>query len=87
MGKNLSLKLINELIDIRLFFFFLLYQAPVGCVFFTGEHTSKKYSGYVHGAYLTGEEISQSTADYMSPIMNITSNGLSVACFLMINRY
>ncbi|KAK9913051.1 hypothetical protein M0R45_036877 [Rubus argutus] len=29
-------------------------KAPVGCIFFTGEHTSKKYSGYVHGAYLTG---------------------------------
>lgn len=65
MGKKIEIKT-DKWIDIRLFFFFLLYQAPVGCIFFTGEHTSKKYSGYVHGAYLTGEEISQSYfADYM----------------------
>lgn len=65
--KKLSLIKTDKWIDIRLFFFFLLYQAPVGCIFFTGEHTSKKYSGYVHGAYLTGEEISQNYfADYVS---------------------
>ncbi|KAH9304248.1 hypothetical protein KI387_008652, partial [Taxus chinensis] len=27
-------------------------KVPVGPVFFTGEHTSEKYNGYVHGAYL-----------------------------------
>ncbi|XBI50160.1 hypothetical protein VPH35_113612 [Triticum aestivum] len=31
-----------------------LIRAPVGRVYFTGEHTSKKYNGYVHGAYLAG---------------------------------
>ncbi|XP_002981437.2 polyamine oxidase [Selaginella moellendorffii] len=31
-------------------------QAPVETLYFAGEHTSQKYSGYVHGAYLTGIE-------------------------------
>ncbi|WVZ03993.1 hypothetical protein V8G54_024799 [Vigna mungo] len=30
-------------------------KAPVGRIFFTGEHTSDRFSGYVHGAYLAGE--------------------------------
>ncbi|KRY05901.1 Polyamine oxidase, partial [Trichinella patagoniensis] len=29
-------------------------RAPVGRVYFTGEHTSEHYNGYVHGAYLAG---------------------------------
>lgn len=29
-------------------------RAPVGRVYFTGEHTSEHYNGYVHGAYLSG---------------------------------
>ncbi|XP_010243071.1 PREDICTED: polyamine oxidase-like [Nelumbo nucifera] len=29
-------------------------RAPVGRVYFTGEHTSQQYNGYVHGAYLAG---------------------------------
>uniref|UniRef100_A0ACD5UKN0 Uncharacterized protein n=1 Tax=Avena sativa TaxID=4498 RepID=A0ACD5UKN0_AVESA len=35
---------------------FDLIRAPVGRVYFTGEHTSEKYNGYVHGAYLAGIE-------------------------------
>lgn len=31
-----------------------LIRAPVGRVYFTGEHTSENYNGYVHGAYLAG---------------------------------
>ncbi|KAL6643034.1 hypothetical protein ACP70R_021215 [Stipagrostis hirtigluma subsp. patula] len=31
-----------------------LIRAPVGRVYFTGEHTSEHYNGYVHGAYLAG---------------------------------
>ncbi|OEL23073.1 Polyamine oxidase [Dichanthelium oligosanthes] len=31
-----------------------LLRAPVGRVYFTGEHTSEHYNGYVHGAYLAG---------------------------------
>ncbi|XP_006649547.1 polyamine oxidase 6-like [Oryza brachyantha] len=29
-------------------------RAPVGRVYFTGEHTSEFYNGYVHGGYLSG---------------------------------
>ncbi|KAK1317111.1 Polyamine oxidase [Acorus calamus] len=29
-------------------------KAPVGRVYFIGEHTSEHYNGYVHGAYLAG---------------------------------
>ncbi|GMH20614.1 hypothetical protein Nepgr_022455 [Nepenthes gracilis] len=29
-------------------------KAPVGRIFFTGEHTSERFSGYVHGGYLSG---------------------------------
>jgi hypothetical protein len=35
-------------------FFWHVIQAPVGRVYFTGEHTSENYNGYVHGAYLAG---------------------------------
>lgn len=34
-------------------------KAPVGRIFFTGEHTSEKFSGYVHGGYLSGIETSR----------------------------
>ncbi|CAK7330907.1 unnamed protein product [Dovyalis caffra] len=30
-------------------------KAPIGRIFFTGEHTSERFSGYVHGGYLAGE--------------------------------
>ncbi|KAI4993032.1 hypothetical protein ZWY2020_007345 [Hordeum vulgare] len=42
-------------------------RAPVGRVYFTGEHTSEHYNGYVHGAYLSGIEridVSYVMADY-----------------------
>ncbi|CAA7031483.1 unnamed protein product [Microthlaspi erraticum] len=35
-------------------------KAPVGRIFFTGEHTSEKFSGYVHGGYLAGMDTSKS---------------------------
>ncbi|KAF2293440.1 hypothetical protein GH714_001828 [Hevea brasiliensis] len=31
-------------------------KAPVGHIFFTGEHTSERFNGYVHGGYLSGED-------------------------------
>jgi len=34
-----------------------MVQAPVGRIFFTGEHTSERFSGYVHGAYLAGKSL------------------------------
>ncbi|BBN02833.1 polyamine oxidase [Marchantia polymorpha subsp. ruderalis] len=36
-------------------FEFKQLQAPVGRVYFCGEHTSELYSGYLHGALLEGE--------------------------------
>lgn len=36
-----------------------MFQAPVGRIFFTGEHTSERFNGYVHGGYLAGEELSR----------------------------
>ncbi|KAL4600988.1 polyamine oxidase 1 [Castanea sativa] len=34
-------------------------KAPVGRIFFTGEHTSEQFSGYVHGGYLAGIDTSK----------------------------
>ncbi|KAK6933839.1 Amine oxidase [Dillenia turbinata] len=34
-------------------------RAPVGRIFFTGEHTSERFSGYVHGGYLSGIDTSR----------------------------
>ncbi|KAJ0095772.1 hypothetical protein Patl1_17156 [Pistacia atlantica] len=34
-------------------------KAPVGRVFFTGEHTSERFNGYVHGGYLAGIDTSK----------------------------
>lgn len=34
-------------------------KAPVGRIFFTGEHTSERFSGYVHGGYLAGIDTSK----------------------------
>ncbi|KAL6645017.1 hypothetical protein ACP70R_016625 [Stipagrostis hirtigluma subsp. patula] len=35
--------------------------APVGRVYFTGEHTSEHYNGYVHGAYLSGKLLTRNS--------------------------
>lgn len=34
-----------------------VHKAPVERVYFTGEHTSEYYNGYVHGGYLAGIHI------------------------------
>ncbi|OMO69749.1 Flavin amine oxidase [Corchorus capsularis] len=34
-------------------------KAPVGRIFFSGEHTSEKFNGYVHGGYLAGIDTSK----------------------------
>lgn len=44
----------------------LVIQAPVGRIFFTGEHTSEKFSGYVHGGYLAGMDTSKSLLEEMN---------------------
>ncbi|KAK4414487.1 Polyamine oxidase 1 [Sesamum alatum] len=40
-------------------------KAPVGRIFFTGEHTSEKFSGYVHGGYLSGIDTSKALLEEM----------------------
>lgn len=40
-------------------------KAPVGPIYFTGEHTSEKYNGYVHGAYLAGIDTANMLLDCM----------------------
>ncbi|KAK6143171.1 hypothetical protein DH2020_023519 [Rehmannia glutinosa] len=39
--------------------------APVGRIYFAGEHTSKKFNGYVHGAYLSGINTSEALLEEM----------------------
>nr|KYP67952.1 Polyamine oxidase 1 [Cajanus cajan] len=40
-------------------------KAPVGRVFFTGEHTSERFNGYVHGGYLAGIDSSKELLEEM----------------------
>ncbi|MCD7469207.1 polyamine oxidase1, flavin-containing amine oxidoreductase [Datura stramonium] len=40
-------------------------KEPVGRIFFTGEHTSEKFSGYVHGGYLSGIDTSNALLEEM----------------------
>ncbi|XP_022897695.1 polyamine oxidase 1-like [Olea europaea var. sylvestris] len=40
-------------------------KAPLGRIYFTGEHTNKKFNGYVHGAYLSGIETSEALLEEM----------------------
>lgn len=45
------------ILSLMLFVIFYMFQAPVGRIFFTGEHTSERFNGYVHGGYLAGEDV------------------------------
>ncbi|KAG6630298.1 polyamine oxidase 1-like [Carya illinoinensis] len=73
----------------------LLFQnikAPVGRIFFTGEHTSERFNGYVHGGYLAGidtgkaliEEIrkerksDQSSNNLLEPLLALTGSTLTL---------
>ncbi|XP_054817221.1 polyamine oxidase 1 isoform X2 [Prosopis cineraria] len=40
-------------------------KAPVDRIYFTGEHTSEKFNGYVHGAYLAGIDTSEALLEDM----------------------
>ncbi|KAL3622543.1 polyamine oxidase1, flavin-containing amine oxidoreductase [Castilleja foliolosa] len=40
-------------------------KAPVGRVFFTGEHTSEKFNAYVHGGYLSGIDTGKALVEEM----------------------
>uniref|UniRef100_A0A0D9XJ20 Amine oxidase domain-containing protein n=1 Tax=Leersia perrieri TaxID=77586 RepID=A0A0D9XJ20_9ORYZ len=58
-------------------------RAPVGRVYFTGEHTSEHYNGYVHGAYLAvrslfngnvvGRRASKARLGQLDGIQNLTA--------------
>ncbi|XP_076899182.1 polyamine oxidase 1-like [Bidens hawaiensis] len=41
-------------------------KAPVGRIFFTGEHTSEKFNGYVHGGYLAGIDTGEALLEEMN---------------------
>lgn len=59
-----------------------MVQAPVGRIFFTGEHTSERFSGYVHGAYLAGEELIFFSLKFVVPkqvIGNCNSNDFKIS--------
>ncbi|MCL7033599.1 hypothetical protein MKW94_029743 [Papaver nudicaule] len=49
---------------------FIHIKAPVGRIFFTGEHTSEKFNGYVHGGYLSGIDASKALLDEMRRVEN-----------------
>ncbi|KAI6675883.1 hypothetical protein NL676_036679 [Syzygium grande] len=40
-------------------------KAPVGRFFFTGEHTSERFNGYVHGGYLAGIDTGKALLEEM----------------------
>ncbi|KAI3826982.1 hypothetical protein L1987_01043 [Smallanthus sonchifolius] len=40
-------------------------KAPIGRIFFTGEHTSEKFNGYVHGGYLAGIDTGETLLEEM----------------------
>ncbi|XP_015573853.1 polyamine oxidase 1 isoform X2 [Ricinus communis] len=40
-------------------------RAPVGRILFTGEHTSERFNGYVHGGYLSGIDTSKTLLEEM----------------------
>ncbi|KAE8666961.1 Polyamine oxidase 1 [Hibiscus syriacus] len=55
-------------------------KATVGRIFFTGEHTSERFNGYVHGGYLAGidtskallEEIRKNKSLLLEPLLALT---------------
>ncbi|KAI5065858.1 hypothetical protein GOP47_0018482 [Adiantum capillus-veneris] len=53
-------------------------KVPVGPLYFTGEHTSEKFNGYVHGAYLAGIATAETLLDCINhgKCREVTSDGL-----------
>ncbi|XP_058077625.1 polyamine oxidase 1 isoform X4 [Magnolia sinica] len=45
--------------------YYTFWQAPVGPIFFTGEHTNERFNGYVHGGYLSGIDTSNAVLEAM----------------------
>ncbi|KAI8026055.1 Polyamine oxidase 1 [Camellia lanceoleosa] len=44
-------------------------KAPVGRIFFTGEHTSERFNGYVHGGYLAGIDTGKALLEEMMEVV------------------
>ncbi|KAM1285749.1 hypothetical protein EV1_028297 [Malus domestica] len=55
---------------------------PVGRLFFTGEHTSEKFSGYVHGGHLAGIETGKALLEEMEKEKERTSESENQAFLL-----
>ncbi|KAK8491429.1 hypothetical protein V6N13_046026 [Hibiscus sabdariffa] len=49
-------------------------SAPVGRIFFTGEHTSERFNGYLHGGYLSGIDTSKALLEEMGKNERETEN-------------
>ncbi|KAM7266053.1 hypothetical protein ACFE04_003736 [Oxalis oulophora] len=57
-------------------------KAPVGRVFFTGEHTSERFNGYVHGGYLAGIDTGKALVEEMRQENDRSSNSESQSFLL-----
>ncbi|KAL7616418.1 hypothetical protein Lser_V15G03916 [Lactuca serriola] len=53
-------------------------KAPVGRIFFTGEHTSERFSGYVHGGYLAGIDTGEALLEEMKAEKDRETNKKSI---------
>ncbi|GJX08530.1 polyamine oxidase 1 [Tanacetum coccineum] len=53
-------------------------KAPVGRIFFTGEHTSEKFNGYVHGGYLSGIDTGEALLEDMKTENDRETNNESI---------
>lgn len=53
-------------------------KASVGRIFFTGEHTSEKFNGYVHGGYLAGIDTGEALLEDMKTKNDRETNNESV---------
>ncbi|WCJ18552.1 polyamine oxidase 1 [Euphorbia peplus] len=73
-------------------------KAPVGRIFFTGEHTSERFNGYVHGGYLSGIDTSKAVIEEMrkeresktyllEPLLALTLSQTEAAVSSNIHKY
>nr|XP_043610349.1 polyamine oxidase 1 [Erigeron canadensis] len=53
-------------------------KAPVGRIYFTGEHTSEKFNGYVHGGYLAGIDTGKALLEDMKSEKDMETNSESI---------
>lgn len=58
-------EILSCILSLMLFVSLDILQGPVGRIFFTGEHTSERFNGYVHGGYLSGIDTSKALLEEM----------------------